>query len=721
MKPHNITSILVSSLIAFSAFADDHEGKDFLSPFNVIGTKSDISDLKGSGYVIDESDLGPFMHTDINDILRQVPGVYVRPEEGYGFFPNISLRGVDPKRSNKITIMEDGIPSSPAPIADPAGYYAPTAGRMAGFEILKGPSSLKHGPSTTGGVINYLSTPIPNEQKSKIRGSFGTFNERVAHAYSGGKLDFAGGQLGYLLEVFEHSSDGFKDIASLNGAPTKNAPISRSDLLIKLCYESENGHYLEFKAGRMDMDADVSYQGVSLADFKANPYLRYAGTEHDNMDADQTRYYLRYRKELTDTMGISATLFHNEFNRNWYKGSKVSIDGTNYTSVGKGVFQDANLIGVLKGDTNGTYKVKSNNRAYEAQGIMANLDFSVGNNEFDLGFRFMTNDYDQLPYHEDTFSVVNDGAGTTTTTKKYGPKPGNTEYKDADSFEVYLTDDISFGSLTVSPGIRYTSIDYQYSGANDRTLSETLAGIGAGYEVSESLNLFAGVYQGQTFPDAQSASTAKNYNQETSLNFEIGARGNIGIFGFDVTYFNTQLEDMLFLESVASGVTQTYNGGEGSIQGLELALGADFGNEGFGFPVSISATFTDSEFETSADGFSYDFGDDGVSGNEAGNEFAYIPDTMFNIRAGLEFDKFSTYLNYFHQSDIFTNADNTDEYKLDSYGLLNWSGFVKVNDSATLFTKVTNLTDEVYAHGIAPDGYRPGAPRIVSVGMEFDF
>ena len=617
MELHKLASMFASTSIALSAFADDHGGDnpDYLSPFNVIGTKADISELKGSGYIIDESDLGPFMYTDINDIMRQVPGVYVRPEEGYGFFPNISLRGVDPKRSNKITIMEDGIPSSPAPIADPAGYYAPTAGRMAGFEILKGPSSIKHGPNTTGGVINYLSTPIPNEQKSKIRGSFGTFNERVAHAYSGGKLDFAGGQLGYLLEVFEHSSDGFKNIASLNGAPTKNAPISRSDLLIKLSYESENGHYLEFKAGRMDMDADVSYQGVSLADFKANPYLRYAGTEHDNMDADQTRYYLRYRKELSDNMGISATLFHNEFNRNWYKGSKV-----NGNKVGSGpIFTTQADIDVLKGDANGTYNVKSNNRAYEAQGIMANFDFAVGNNEFDLGFRFMTNDYDQLPYHEDTFTVVNDGAGTTTTTKQYVAKSGKTEYKDADSFEVYLTDEISFGSFIVSPGIRYTSIDYQYSGANDRTLSETLAGIGAGYEVSESLNLFAGAYQGQTFPDAQSASTAKNYNQETSLNFEIGARGNVGIFGFDVTYFNTQLEDMLFLESVASGVTQTYNGGEGSIQGLEVALGADFGNEGFGFPVSVSATFTDTEFETSADGFSYDWGDDGVDGNEVGN------------------------------------------------------------------------------------------------------
>ena len=620
--------------------------------------------------------------------------------------------------------MEDGIPTAPTPYADPSAYYSPTAGRMAGFEVLKGTSSLKHGPNTTGGVINYLSTPIPNQQLSHLRASYGTDNERVAHAYSGGRTDFGGGKLGYLLELFDHRSDGFHTLKSLNGAPDRNAPIERTDILLKLSYEFGEGDYLEFKAGRMDMDADVSYQGLSKADYATNPYQRYANTDTDNMDSDQTRYYLRYNKEFSDSLTMSTTVFLNEFNRNWYKGSKVSIDGTNYTSVGKGVFQDANLIGVLKGDTNGTYKVKSNNRAYEAQGIMANLDFSVGNNEFDLGFRFMTNDYDQLPYHEDTFSVVNDGAGTTTTTKEYGPKPGNTEYKDADSFEVYLTDDISFGSLTVSPGIRYTSIDYQYSGANDRTLSETLAGIGAGYEVSESLNLFAGVYQGQTFPDAQSASSSTSKglrNQETSLNFEIGARGNVGIFGFDVTYFNTQLEDMLFLESVASGVTEPFNGGEGSIQGLEVAVGADFGNEGFGFPVSVSATFTDSEFETAADGFGYDWGDDGISGNEVGNEFAYIPDTMFNIRAGLEFDKFSTYLNYFHQSDIFTNADNTDEYKLDSYGILNWSGFVKVNDSTTLFTKVTNLTDEVYAHGIAPDGYRPGAPRIVSVGMEFDF
>ena len=85
----------------------------------------------------------------------------------------------------------------------------------------------------------------------------------------------------------------------------------------------------------------------------------------------------------------------------------------------------------------------------------------------------------------------------------------------------------------------------------------------------------------------------------------------------------------------------------------------------------------------------------------------------------MEFDKFSTYLNYHHQDEVFANGDNSAT--LDSYGILDWSAFYAINDGVTVFSKVTNLTDEVYAHSVLPDGYRVGAPRIWSVGMSFDF
>ena len=712
MKIQKLASMLASTSIAFSAFADDHGEKDQLSPFNVIGTKADVPSLKGSGAILDKSDLDKFYYTDINDILRQVPGVYVRPETGYGFFPNISLRGVDPNRSAKVTLMEDGIPTAPTPYADPSAYYSPTAGRMAGFEVLKGTSSLKHGPNTTGGVINYLSTPIPNQQLSHLRASYGTDNERVAHAYSGGRTDFGGGKLGYLLELFDHRSDGFHTLKSLNGAPDRNAPIERTDILLKLSYEFGEGDYLEFKAGRMDMDADVSYQGLSKADYATNPYQRYAKTDTDNMDSDQTRYYLRYNKEFSDSLTMSTTVFLNEFNRNWLKLAKVGTSASSTTKVGKGVFADATLISVLKGETDGYYEVKSNDRSYQSKGILANFDYEVGINDIDFGFSYIEDDYDKNPYYTDKYTVT--VAGTTTTRSKIvDDGSANYAYKDAEAFEAYIVDDIDFGALSLTPGVRYSSIDYA-NGTNARSLDDVIVGLGGTYELSDTLGLFSGIHQGHTFPDAESVA-ADNLDQEESLSFEVGARGVFSDISFEFAYFNTQLKDMLVLSNLNNGVAGSANIGEGSIDGLEVQLATELGTDGgFGIPVSASFTFTNTEFESStAPTTGY------LSGASAGNEFPYVPDFMMNLRGGLVFDKASTYLNFHYQGSSYTDGANSNE--LNKYGSLDWSAFYDVSERVTVFTKVTNLTDETYVQSVLPDGYRVGKPRAVSVGMSYDF
>jgi Fe(3+) dicitrate transport protein len=693
----------------------DKASPDYLSPFNVIGTKADVPALKGSGSVIDKSDLEKFYYTDINDILRQVPGVYVRPETGYGFFPNISLRGIDPNRSAKVTLMEDGIPTAPTPYADASAYYAPTAGRMAGFEILKGTSSLKHGPNTTGGVINYLSTPIPDQQLSHLRASYGTDNERVAHAYSGGRTDFGGGKLGYLLELYDHRSDGFHTLKSLNGAPDRNAPIERTDILLKLSYEFGEGDYLEFKAGRMDMNADVSYQGLSQADYAANPYQRYANTDTDNMDADQTRYYLRYNKEFSDNLSMSATVFLNEFNRNWLKLAKV-----NGNKVGSGsVYANTADINVLNGTAPGSYQVKSNDRSYESKGILANFDYEAGIHDIDVGFRYIEDDYDKNQYYEDKYTVTVAG-GITTRSKvvnsiandpaKYAANPS---YLDAEAFEAYIVDDIDFGALSLTPGVRYSSIDFSH-GAASRSLDDVLIGLGGTYELSDTLGLFSGIHQGHTFPDAEAVATDK-LDQEESLSFEIGARGIFSDVSFEVAYFNTQLTDMLVLSSLNNGVLGSANIGEGSVDGLEVQVATDFGSDGgFGIPVSASFTFTNTEFESStAPTTGY------LSGATPGKEFPYVPDFMMNIRGGLVFDKASTFLNLHYQGSSYTDGGNTSE--LNKYGSLDWSGFYDVSDGVTVFTKVTNVTDETYVHSMLPDGYRVGKPRTFSVGMSYDF
>ena len=709
MKIQKLASMLASTSIAFSAFADNHEGTDHLSPFNVIGTKADVSALQGSGTVLDSSDLKTFKYTDIHDILRQVPGVYVRPEEGYGFFPNISIRGNDPGRSGKITILEDGVPSSPSPFADAAAYYSPTAGRMAGFEILKGSSQLKYGPNTTGGVLNYLSTPIPDADKSYLRISYGENSEIISHAYSGGKVDFAGGKLGYLLEVFDHRSDGWKslNLAPL-GMPNRDMPIAKTDMNFKLGYEF-GSQYLEFKYGNTFMDSDVSYQGQDdKAAYTANPYLVPFTANWDNMDSHQHRYYLRHIAELSDSMSLTSTLFHNEFNRNWYKMNGTTAVGTLYAPTG-----------------DFTWDNKNNNRNYKTTGFQTNLDFEVGSNDFDLGFRIMSEDYIQNPYTQDTYSYTLATQSVSQVVKASKSKlAGVDPYKHSDSTEFYLTDTVSFGALTFTPGVRYTDVDYQ-NASTKGSVDDVLIGIGSNYELSDTLSVFAGIHEGHAMPGAGAVNKTTGLIEkeiEESLAFEIGARGMFGKIGYEVAYFNTKFENLLAGANTGLGIADTYNVGDASIQGLEVSLATDFGSDqGFGIPVSLSATFSDSEFDslkpdTAGGGFT---GDGIYEGAVVGNSFAYVPDMQLNLRGGLVFDKASTYLNYRYQDEVYTTGANTD--KIGAQGILDWSGFYDIKKGVNVFAKVSNLTDEQYTHSTLPRGYRPGAPRLWSLGMEFDF
>ncbi|HEX6245280.1 MAG TPA: TonB-dependent receptor plug domain-containing protein, partial [Polyangiales bacterium] len=84
----------------------------------VVGTK--LSRTAGSVHVLRSKDLERFNYDDPTRVVMSVPGVYVRNEDGFGLRPNIGIRGVNPDRSKKITLLEDGVLIAPAPYTAPA-------------------------------------------------------------------------------------------------------------------------------------------------------------------------------------------------------------------------------------------------------------------------------------------------------------------------------------------------------------------------------------------------------------------------------------------------------------------------------------------------------------------------------------------------------------------------------------------------------------------------
>jgi vitamin B12 transporter len=137
------------------------------------------------------------------DVLRNVPGLDIYQNGGFGSQATVSLRGA---RDGQTLVMIDGIragdPSSTAGAVDLGQLALHNIDRI---EILRGPQSALYGSDAMGGVINIITKKGQGEPKTTVSmeaGSYGTLR-------STGSVTGRSGDTSYSLSIDGVTSESF--------------------------------------------------------------------------------------------------------------------------------------------------------------------------------------------------------------------------------------------------------------------------------------------------------------------------------------------------------------------------------------------------------------------------------------------------------------------------------------------------------------------------------
>lgn len=705
-----------------------------VSSQQILGSKFKARNRTGSAYYISPEEIRRLGYTDINRMLKAVPGVNMYEEDGFGLRPNISLRGTKAERSERISIMEDGVLAAPAPYSAPAAYYFPNVARMEAIEVLKGSSQVQYGPFTTGGAINLVSTPIPNSFSGKANISYGSKNTFKSHTSVGSSWK----HFGYMVEYLRYQSDGFKKYEDHAAKGFK-----RNDIIAKIRVKTDHvkgvNHALELKFGYADENSDETYVGLSADDFKKTPFLRYAGSQMDKLKTDHRQWVATYLLTFSNKLKITTNAYYNYFHRNWYKLNDVraGITSKEKRSIADVLVDPETNIryfDILTGKTDREGEallVRANNRTYRSRGIQIRAEYRFNLNEFffdlEFGLRYHADEEDRFQW-DDSYSMKNkkmvlfmEGIHGTNANR----------VTSANALAGYLLAKLRYDAWTVTAGLRYEDVDLLKKDYTKEDLARSgkvrietpnharvlIPGVGLHYQLMPAASVFFGIHKGFAPPSAE-----LYQKPESSVNMELGTRVAIGNFRAELIGFYNNYSNMLGSDLAASGGAGTleqFNVGEARVKGAEFLVQYQPlpKNCNVRLPLQVSYTYTDTEIRNSFESHSW--------GNVVrGDEIPYIFKHALNMQLGIECKWFYANIGARYNSDMRTSPGQgtiAEREKVPANLIFDASLNVFVNKYLTVRLNAINLTNRVYLTSRHPAGLRAGHPFGIYAGANVQF
>ena len=653
---------------------------------DVLGAASDqeVRTYAGSRSVIDSSDLKKASARGLDDALQRVPGIKIFDETGTGALPQISVRGLYESRSGRIQALSDGIPLALAPYGQTGlSLFPMTMATVDRVDIVRGGAAVQYGPNNVGGVINFISKPIPREWET-------TLQEKTTFNVGGRQLwDTYVGTGGYLTDNF-----GLQlDINTLSGSyGREHSDTDVQNYRLRGQWNIDDDRDLSFGIQHYKADMDLA-GALSVKDYKDDP--RQSTRPLDRFEGDTDRVWGTYTQRLGaigpfDSVEFSWTNFAHNSYRNFVVGLPFTPDGT----------------AVTKQDGPRDFKVWGTEPR-----ISATIDGDTVGQTWLLGARYVS---------EDISYKVNRESLATGVTAPFR------DWKFDDSARAfYISNAISLFDrrLTITPGARYENARMNYSDGitgfeRENKSEEWLPGLTVGYQANEAWYVYANAQKSLRPPQVTQIVKEGAVGAELAWNYETGMRYT----PWDGMRVDFNLYRIDFDDQIAYNATTDRFDNLGSTrhQGFETDI--------FWTPQAMR------DLDLHA-GYAY-LDAKQRNGTYKGNEVPYSSRNQFLVDARYRFAEHWTYnLDGLYISKAYTDAANTREEnasasvgELPAYWVWNTAierEFPLADKSVlTASAGISNLFNrEYYFRGIdtSPWGRQAAPERSLTLGVNYRF
>lgn len=661
-----------------------------LPTIEVVGSsRADVLRQPGAVALVTLEEIRLKQPRSTEELLRSVTGVSIKPEEESAIVANIGMRGLS-AADYKTLILEDGVPVAPGLFVGNGRYYNPRVQRMEGIEVLKGAASLRYGPSTIGGVINYITKQPEDGVQLSLR--TGSWNTREATVEVGGSAP--SGEAVFGLIATRAESDGFMDKG-----------YAMNDIVAKAGMALGANQWLSLKYSDYKNDSNISYRGVFL-----NEYLSgkdYNPAPDDWFLSGRRSIDLNHEWTISDSMTLNTLVYGSDTWRDYWR---FNSNNAASAAAGRWVYTDA---------------VNGNNRSFQRFGLDTRLQLQHSlfgiQSEAEIGYRYMDESMD-----DQTVSA-------TRSNPRTGPLARDVR-DSAESSALYLQNRFLLtDSLALTAGLRGERYEQQ---RNDRrrtaaqgniagsSNTEWLPGLGLTWNLHEELQLFASAYKAFSPAlngDALDALEDQQLDAERSVNVEIGLRGGNERLRYEAAWFRMDFDNQIIPANSNSQFQRT-NGGATWHQGLELGLEAELGA---GFSATANTTWVpDAEFDGAR------FAANGSVTTPDGNRLTYTPEWVANLGLAWTRGGLRTGLNLHHTGEQYSDVLNSDAIteslngfftgRIQSYTLLDLSLVYDLSERLSFSGSVKNLTDKRYIASLR-QGIYVGPERSLDAGVRYKF